>query len=53
MGPKSTGAAPVKCDNFEELDELFGNKPNVIPVAIASSSNNNIKFESMINITIL
>ncbi|XP_029167095.1 uncharacterized protein LOC114937677 [Nylanderia fulva] len=45
MGPKSTGAAPVKCDNFEELDELFGNKPNVIPVAIASSSNDNIKFE--------
>ncbi|XP_018378209.1 PREDICTED: uncharacterized protein LOC108770936 isoform X2 [Trachymyrmex cornetzi] len=40
MGPKSTGAAPLKCDNFDELDELFGNKPNVIPVAIASSSGN-------------
>ncbi|XP_018378207.1 PREDICTED: uncharacterized protein LOC108770936 isoform X1 [Trachymyrmex cornetzi] len=45
MGPKSTGAAPLKCDNFDELDELFGNKPNVIPVAIASSSGNGNKFK--------
>ncbi|XP_071576917.1 uncharacterized protein [Temnothorax nylanderi] len=45
MGPKSTGAAPVKCENFEELDELFGNKPNVTPVAIASSSRDDNKSE--------
>lgn len=38
MGPKSTGAAPIKCDNFEEFDDLFENKPNITPVAIASSS---------------
>ncbi|KYN09451.1 hypothetical protein ALC57_18440 [Trachymyrmex cornetzi] len=37
--------APLKCDNFDELDELFGNKPNVIPVAIASSSGNGNKFK--------
>lgn len=53
MGPKSTGAAPLKCDNFEELDELFGNKPNVTPVAIASSSRGDNKYEGMTNITIL
>ncbi|KYM93661.1 hypothetical protein ALC62_15740 [Cyphomyrmex costatus] len=47
MGPKSTGAAPLKCDNFKELDELFGNKPNVIPVAIASSSENDNRSKVM------
>ncbi|KYN14651.1 hypothetical protein ALC57_13137 [Trachymyrmex cornetzi] len=41
--PKSTGAAPLKCDNFDELDELFGNKPNVIPVASSSGNGNKFK----------
>ncbi|XP_039313144.1 uncharacterized protein LOC105206057 isoform X4 [Solenopsis invicta] len=38
MGPKSTGSAPIKCEYFEELDNLFGKKPNVKPVSVCSTS---------------
>jgi len=38
MGPKSTGSAPVKCEYFDELDNLFGKKPNVQPVSVCSTS---------------
>jgi len=38
MGLKSTGSAPIKCEYFDELDNLFGKKPNVQPVSVCSTS---------------
>jgi len=38
MGNKSTGESPMIFDYFLEFDEIFGSKPSVTPLAIASSS---------------
>jgi alpha-acetolactate decarboxylase len=35
---RETGTENFKFDYFDEMDEIFGKKPNVTPVAIASSS---------------
>lgn len=37
MGPKSTGQSPLDFEFFEEFDDLFSKKPNIIPVCIVSS----------------
>lgn len=37
-GPKNTGGTIVKCPYFEDLDAIFGKRPNIVPVAVASSS---------------
>lgn len=33
----STGEAPVKCPYFDEMDDIFGQKPNVVPPNLASN----------------
>ncbi|KYQ58875.1 hypothetical protein ALC60_02116 [Trachymyrmex zeteki] len=38
MRSKSTGSAPIKCEYFDELDNLFGKKPNIKPVSVCSTS---------------
>ncbi|CAL1671733.1 unnamed protein product [Lasius platythorax] len=38
MGNKSTGQSPFVFDYFLEFDDIFGSKPSVKPLAIASSS---------------
>lgn len=38
MGNKSTGQSPIVFDYFLEFEEIFGSKPSVKPLAIASSS---------------
>lgn len=38
MGNKSTYESPIVFDYFLEFDEIFGSKPSVKPLAIASSS---------------
>ncbi|KAF5275767.1 hypothetical protein FQR65_LT16541 [Abscondita terminalis] len=37
MGTHNTGDAYYKFDYFNEFDDIFGKKPNVLPVAIATS----------------
>lgn len=37
MGAKGTGESPISFEYFEEFDNLFGCKPNIKPVAVASS----------------
>lgn len=37
MGPKTTGQPPLDFEFFEEFDELFSEKPNIIPVCVVSS----------------
>ncbi|CAH0564235.1 unnamed protein product [Brassicogethes aeneus] len=37
MGSRGTGEAPVYFEHFEMLDAFLGKKPNIIPVAVASS----------------
>ncbi|CAH0563008.1 unnamed protein product [Brassicogethes aeneus] len=32
---KQTGASPIKFEYFDEMDGIFGDKPNVQPVALA------------------
>lgn len=34
---RNTGAAAVKFDYFSQFDEIFGTKPNITPIAVASS----------------
>ncbi|XP_018393990.1 PREDICTED: uncharacterized protein LOC108772847 [Cyphomyrmex costatus] len=38
MGQKSSGAGTIKFDYFFEMDEIFGQDPDVQPVSTASSS---------------
>lgn len=38
MSDKSSGAARINFDFMEEMDEIFGKKPNIHPPSIASSS---------------
>lgn len=38
MSEKSNGAGTIKFDYFFEMDELFGQDPDVQPVSTASSS---------------
>lgn len=38
LGSKGTGEAPVNFDYLDEMNEIFGQKPNIVPIAIASSS---------------
>lgn len=38
MGNKSSGQSPIVFDYFLEFDDIFGSKPSVKPLAIASSS---------------
>lgn len=45
MRSKSTGSAPIKCEYFDELDNLFGKKPNIKPVSVCSTSK--VKCQSM------
>ncbi|XP_018402146.1 PREDICTED: uncharacterized protein LOC108779259 [Cyphomyrmex costatus] len=60
MGPKSTGSTPIKCEYFDELDNLFGKKPNVKPVSVCSTSkvkcqiktNEKIEIEDVENIDV-
>lgn len=35
---RDSGASPIHCDYFEELDEIFGKKPNINPMYSACSS---------------
>lgn len=38
MGQKSSGAGAIKFEYFFEMDEIFGQDPDVQPVSVASSS---------------
>lgn len=38
MGAKATGAKAIRFDYFDEMEKIFGQHPNVAPVATASSS---------------
>ncbi|KAJ3661720.1 hypothetical protein Zmor_006107 [Zophobas morio] len=38
MGSRGTGESPVSFEYFDEFDAIFGDKPNVRPIATASSS---------------
>lgn len=38
MSAKSSGAATMKFDYFDEIDDILRKKPNVTPLAVASSS---------------
>nr|XP_022909150.1 uncharacterized protein LOC111420402 [Onthophagus taurus] len=42
MKPTASGAAVIKFEFYNEMEELFGKKPNIEPLAIASSSRENI-----------
>lgn len=46
MGNKSTGESPIVFDYFLEFDEIFGSKPSVKPLAIASSSKLEVNIQS-------
>lgn len=37
MGDKGTGESPCSFDYYKEFDEIFGDKPNIKPIAVASS----------------
>jgi hypothetical protein len=43
---RNTGAASVKFEYFSQFDEIFGKKPNVNPIAIASSSRRQTDMET-------
>lgn len=38
MSDRNTGGKRIHFEYFDEFDELFGDDPNVVPIAIASSS---------------
>ncbi|KAI4457564.1 myb/sant-like dna-binding domain [Holotrichia oblita] len=38
MGDRQTGAKPIKFEYFDEMDRILGEDPNIIPIAVASSS---------------
>lgn len=38
MGSKSSGAGSIRCQFFEEFDDIFKKQPNINPTSIASSS---------------
>lgn len=38
MSSKSTGSKSIKFEYFELMDGFLGKEPNIVPVAIASSS---------------
>ncbi|KAF5275493.1 hypothetical protein FQR65_LT16637 [Abscondita terminalis] len=40
VGGKGSGESPVHFDYFVEFSEIFGTKPNVVPIALAASSSN-------------
>lgn len=37
MSERASGAAAIKFDYFEEMDEFLGNRHNITPIALASN----------------
>lgn len=44
IGSKRSGEAPRYFKYFDEIDEIFSDRPNVVPVALASSSRGSLSF---------
>ncbi|CAH0563116.1 unnamed protein product [Brassicogethes aeneus] len=46
MKNTSTGAPAIKFEYFDQFNDMFGKKPNITPIAIASSSKGNERKDS-------
>jgi hypothetical protein len=49
---KWSGAAPIMFDYYQQMDKYLGEKPNVEPVAIASSSRDPVEMNSKYVLTL-
>lgn len=47
MSTKASGAANIKFDYFEEMDQIFKDDANIVPVSIASSSRGEHNLENI------